>query len=213
MIDLRTYTFIDVLQPQVASFQATVSQGFLPVEGQAALFIEIGPGVAINTLTDVVLKQTNVKPGMQIVEREFGILEVHDDDQAEVRAAGEAILKELGMTEADRLKPQIVNSEMITGITSHHSMLINRMRHGDMIIANETMLVFETYPAGYALLAANEAEKAATIKILEIRAVGAFGRLHLAGSEENVRQASIAMEKVLGSLSGRSEKSSSGSDR
>lgn len=209
MIDLRTYTYIDVLQPQVAAFQATVSQGYLPIEGQAALFIEIGPGVAINSLTDVVLKQTSVKPGMQIVEREFGILEVHDFDQAEVRAAGDAILRELGMTEADRLKPQIVASEMLTGITSHHSMLINRMRHGDMIIANETLLVFETYPAGYALLAANEAEKAASIKVLEVRAVGAFGRIHLAGNEEDIREAEKAMKNVLGSLQGRTEKSGS----
>lgn len=212
MIDLRTYTYIDILQPKVASFLATVSQGFLPVEGQASLYIEIGPGIAINQLTDAVLKQTRVKPGMQIVEREFGVLEVHDFDQAEVRAAGEIILKELGMTEADRLRPQIVgNPEPITGMTSHHSMLINRVRHGDMILASETMLNFEVYPAGYALLAANEAEKAADIKILEFRAVGAFGRLQIGGTEENIRQAAIAMEKVLSSLSGRTE--SSGSDR
>ncbi|MEZ0371291.1 MAG: hypothetical protein ACAI44_19510, partial [Candidatus Sericytochromatia bacterium] len=110
MIELRTYTYIDILQPQVAAFQATISQGYLPVEGQASLFIEIAPGIAINTLTDAVLKSTRVKPGMQIVEREYGILEVHDFDQAEVRAAGETILQEIGKKETDRLKPQIVSS-------------------------------------------------------------------------------------------------------
>lgn len=211
MIELRTYTYIDILQPQVAAFQATICQGYLPVEGQASLFIEIGPGIAINTLTDAVLKSTRVKPGMQIVEREFGILEVHDFDQAEVRAAGQTILQEIGKTEANRLKPQVVSSQMITGIDSHHSMLINRMRHGDMIKAGETMFVFETYPAGYVLLAANEAEKASPIRILEIRAFGAFGRLHLAGGEEEIKEAVKAMTYALEKMEGRTE--GAGSDR
>lgn len=205
MIELRTYTFLDVLQPQVAAFQATISQGYLPVEGQASLFIEIAPGIAINTLTDAVLKNTQVKPGMQIVEREFGILEVHDFNQAEVRAAGETILSEIGAKETDRLKPQIVSSEMITGIDPHHSMLINRMRHGDMIKSGEALYVFETYPAGYVLLAANEAEKASPIKILEIRSFGAFGRLHLGGSEEEIREAAKAMTYALEKVEGRTE--------
>lgn len=211
MIDLRTYTYIDVLQPQVAAFQGTISQGFLPVEGQASLFIEIAPGIAINTITDAVLKQTGVKPGMQIVEREFGILEVHDFDQAEVRAAGNTILTQIGKSETDRLKPQIVSSQMLTGIDPLHSMLINRMRHGDMIKGGDTMFVFETYPAGYVLFAANEAEKAANIKILEIRAFGAFGRLHLAGGEEDIKEAAKAMQNALASLEGRTE--DAGSDR
>lgn len=205
MIDLRTYTYIDVLQPQVAAFQGTISQGFLPVEGQASLFIEIAPGIAINSITDAVLKQTNVKPGMQIVEREFGILEVHDFDQAEVRAAGDTMLASIGRKESDRLKPQIVAGEMITGIDPLQSMLINRMRHGDMIKGGEAMYIFETYPAGYVLLAANEAEKAANIKILEIRAFGAFGRLHLAGGEADLQEAAKAMHNALASLEGRSE--------
>lgn len=205
MIELRTYTYIDVLQPQVAAFQATISQGYLPVEGQASLFIEIGPGIAINTLTDAVLKRTKVKPGMQVVERQFGILEVHDFDQAEVRSAGDTILSELGLQENDRLKPEVVSSQMITGVAPHHSMLINRMRHGDMIKAGETLFVFETYPAGYVLLAANEAEKAAPVKILEIRAFGAFGRLHLSGGEEEIKEAVKAMTYSLEKIEGRTE--------
>lgn len=205
MIDLRTFTYIDVLQPQTASFQATISSGFLPVEGQASLFVEIAPGIAINKLTDAVLKRTSVKPGMQIVERQFGVLEVHDFDQAEVRAAGDAILEAIELEEQDRLKPEVVSNQIITGIASHQSMLINRMRHGDMITAGETMLVFETNPAGYVLLAANEAEKAAPIKILEIRAFGAFGRLHLAGGEEEIKEAVKAMTYALEKIEGRQE--------
>lgn len=205
MIELRTFTYIDILQPQVAAFQATISQGYLPIEGQASLFIEIGPGIEINRLTDVILKRTRVKPGMQIVERQFGILEVHDFDQAEVRSAGDVVLEELGMSVNDRIKPQIMTQQMITGIDPHHSMLINRMRHGDMIKAGETLFVLETYPAGYALLAANEAEKAAPLKILEIRAFGAFGRLHLAGGEDEIKEAVKAMNYSLEKMEGRVE--------
>lgn len=205
MIELRTYTYIDSLQPQVAAFQATVSQGYLPVEEQACLFIEISPGIAINTLTDAVLKQTKVKPGMQIVEREYGALEIHDFDQAEVQAAGDIILQEIGCQQSDRLKPQVVSSEMITGVSPYHSMLINRMRHGDMLKGREVLYVFETDPAGYVLFAANEAEKAAQIKILEIRATGAFGRLYLGGDEEEIKEAVKAMTYALEKIDGRSK--------
>ncbi len=201
---LRTFTYLDTLQPQVAAFQATVSRGFLPVEGQACLYLEIEPGIAVNQLTDVVLKQTRVKPGMQIVERQYGVLEVHHDDQGEVRAAGDAILETMGLSIEDRLKPKVVSSNTINNIAPHHSMLINRMRHGDMVTSGETLFVFETNPAGYALLAANEAEKAARVKILEIRASGAFGRLHLAGEEEEIKEAVKAMTHALDNLKGQS---------
>src|ERR1039457_7333710 len=79
MADLRSYIFLDSLQPQVASFFATVSQGFLPIAGQASLFVEISPGMEINRVTDVALKSTKVTPGMQIIERLYGMLEIHSD--------------------------------------------------------------------------------------------------------------------------------------
>ncbi|MFN8673961.1 MAG: hypothetical protein U0457_18010 [Candidatus Sericytochromatia bacterium] len=206
-IDLRTFVYLDVLQPQLASFLGTVSQGYLPIEGQASLYVEIGPGIAINTLTDVALKKTKVYPGMQIVERDFGVLELHSFDQGLIRAAGDAMLEEMGLKETDRLKPRLASNQIINGINEYHSMLINRMRHGDMILKMETLLVVETHPAGYALLAANEAEKAANINLLEVRAVGAFGRLYLGGSEEDINQASKAILNALESIEGRPNKS------
>src|SRR5258706_1831822 len=102
-MELRTFTFIDVLQPQLASFLQTVAQGFLPLEGQASLFVEIAPGIAINNVTDAALKATRVIPGMQIVERAYGLLEVHSFDQGEVRSAGEKILERLGLAVDGRL--------------------------------------------------------------------------------------------------------------
>ena len=182
-MDLRTLTVLDSLQPQLTGFLQTVSTGFMPLEHQASLFIEIAPGIAINRLTDIALKSTTVQPGMQIVERAYGMLEVHDPDQGQVRAATAAILEGLGLSEDDRLKPRIVSSQVITGIDGHQSQLINRMRHGDMIAANETLYILEVHPAGYAALAANEAEKASPIHLLEVITFGAFGRMWLGGHE------------------------------
>jgi hypothetical protein len=205
-IELRTFTLIDVLQPQTASFVATIARGFMPLEGQAALLVEVAPGMSINNVTDAVLKQTNVIPGMQIVERAFGMLEVHSSDQGQVRAAADAVLDHYGITAQERMKPRLMTSQTITGIQGYHTMLINRMRHGDMILEGQTMLTVEVHPAGYALLATNEAEKAANIKVLEMITFGAFGRIWLGGDEENIAQAAAAIEKVLSTIDGRENK-------
>ena len=202
-MDLRTLTVLDSLQPQLTGFLQTVSTGFMPLENQASLFVEIAPGIAINTLTDTALKATTVQPGMQIVERAYGLLEVHDHDQGQVRAAAEAVLAGLNCTESDRLKPRIVSSQVITGIHGCQSQLINRMRHGDMLAAGDSLYILEVHPAGYAALAANEAEKAAPIHLLEVITFGAFGRLWLGGSEAEIEEARKAAEAALAGLSGR----------
>jgi hypothetical protein len=74
-IEIRSYAFLDSLQPQYAAFLGTVAQGFLPLAGDASLFVEVAPGIEINRVTDVALKATSVKPGMQIIERYYGLLE------------------------------------------------------------------------------------------------------------------------------------------
>ena len=206
MIDLRTFTYVDVLQPKLAGFLQTISQGYQPLENQAVLYVEVAPGISINQVTDVCLKRTTVQPGMQIVERAFGVLEVHHFDQGQIRAAGQAILDYYGIQETDRLKPKILTTQIITGIAGHQAMLINRMRHGDLIAENETLYVMECHPAGYALIAANEAEKAAPVNLLEMRGVGAFGRLYLGGSEDVIREAAKAVEECLNSIDGRENK-------
>src|SRR6516162_1900134 len=183
-MELRALTFLDVLQPQLAGFLQTVSQGLLPLEGQAALVVEIAPGIAINALTDVALKQARVTPGMQIVERAYGLLELHAFDQGAVRAAAAAILGRLGLAETDRLAPRVLSREIITGVDAHQSSMINRMRHGQMLAAGQTLYTLEVHPAGYAAIAANEAEKRAAISVLELVTFGAVGRLWLGGDEE-----------------------------
>lgn len=203
-MDLRTFSYIDILQPQVTGFLQTVSPGFQPLEQQAALFVEIAPGIAINAVTDAALKRSSVMPGMLIVERAYGVLELHHFDQGQVREAGHAILDHLGVSLAQRMKPRIVSTEIITGIEGYQAQLINRMRHGNMLCENEALYLLEVQPAGYAMLAANEAEKAATINVLEFLSFGAFGRVWLGGKEDEIREAAQAAERALQSLDGRS---------
>jgi len=202
-MDLRTYAFLDHLQPQLTGFLQTVASGFMPREQQAALFVEIAPGIAINQLTDRALKATSCQPGLQIVERAYGMIELHDFDQGQVRAAGAAMLDELGLHEEERLKPRIISSQIITGIDGHQSQLINRMRHGDMIVSGQSLYILEVHPAGYAALAANEAEKASPIHLLEVITFGAFGRMWLGGMESEIEEARKAAEGVLADLAGR----------
>ena len=206
MAELRCYTFLDSLQPQYASFLASVAQGFLPTPGQASLFIEIAPGMDIMRVTDVALKATDVRPGMLIIERLYGMLEVHSDSQADVRQAGRAILESLGLKEDDRIKPELVSSQVIRNITDYHTQLINRSRHGDMILPGQTLYVMEVAPAGYAALAANEAEKAANINILEVRAFGSFGRVYLGGEERDIDVGHRAAEQAIRDVTGRQGK-------
>jgi ethanolamine utilization microcompartment shell protein EutS len=202
-IDLRCFTYIDVLQAQTAGFLGTVSSGYPPLTGQASLFIEVAPGMDINVVTDIALKRTSCTPGMQIVERQYGALELHHYDQGQVRAAGEEILAALDLKLSDRLQARVVSGQTITGTTGYHSQLVNRMRHGNFLNEGSTLYVLETYPAGYALLATNEAEKAAKIDVLEIRSFGAFGRVYLGGDEANIQEAAKAALAALAQIDGR----------
>ena len=194
-VSLRTYAFIDRLQPQCAAHIAATCQGDVPLAGNAELFIEMAPGNEVFHVADVALKAADVKPALQIIEREFGLLELHSSSQAEVLAAGAAVLAELGLTEDDRVKPEIASAQFITNVHPYQAQLLNKFRKGALLIPGQSLFVLEISPAAYAGLAANEAEKAADIAVVEIRAVGRFGRVFLAGTESDVasaRDAAIA---------------------
>lgn len=202
-IELRSYVFLDRLQPQHAAYMGTVALGFLPLPGDASLWIEISPGIEINRIMDIALKSTSVRPGVQVVERLYGLLEVHSSNQGDTRTAGKAILETLGVKERERLKPYVISSQIIRNIDPHHTQLINRTRRGQMILAGQTLYVMEVQPAAYAALAANEAEKAALINILEIQAVGSFGRLYLGGEERDILAGSSAALAAIDNVVGR----------
>ena len=202
-ITLRTYVFLDNLQDQLAGFIGTTARGFLPVGGVAALFIETAPGLVVNRLTDVALKATAATPGIMVVERSFGLLEVHHRDQGQVRRAGQAVLEHLGVAETDRLKPRVISEETIRSVEPYHAQIINRMRFGDMIIAGDSLFILEVEPAGYVAFAANEALKAARVKLVDASLFGAYGRLYLSGAEAQIDAAAEAARHAIGSLEGR----------
>ncbi len=204
-VELRSYVYLDNLQPQHAAYIGTVALGFLPLPGDASLWIEVSPGIEINRITDVALKSAVVRPGVLFVERLYGLLEIHSSKQGETKAAGRAILDFLGVTQKDCLKPQVVSSQIIRNIDANQAQLINRNRRGQMILAGETLYVLEVQPAAYASIAANEAEKAASINILQINAVGSFGRLYLGGQERDIIAAANAVLVALENLPGRRE--------
>lgn len=202
-VELRSYVYLDRLQSQHAAYIGTVALGFLPLPGDASLWIEISPGIEINRITDVALKSAVVRPGVQFVERLYGLLEIHSKRQGEVRAAGKAILEALGVDQRDGLKPKVVSSQIIRNIDAYQAQLINRNRRGQLLLEGQTLYVLEVQPAAYAALAANEAEKAALINILQVTAVGSFGRLYLGGEERDILAGSAAALTAIESVAGR----------
>jgi ethanolamine utilization microcompartment shell protein EutL len=199
---LRTFVFLDSLQPQLAAHICTTCRGYYPVPGVASLFVEIAPGMGIHRMIDVALKQTSVQPATLVVERAYGMLEVHSEDKGEVRTAGEAILAEMGAKEGDRMKPKIISSTIIRAIEPMHAMILDRIRFGSMIEPGQSLFILETEPAAYVAFAANEAEKAANIKLVDVTPFGAFGRLYLAGTEADIDAAAKAALDALASITG-----------
>ena len=202
-VTLRTYVFIDDLQPQLAAFIGTTARGFLPVAGVASMFIETAPGLIINRIMDVALKATRCTPAIMVVERAFGLLEIHDFDKGQVRLGGQAVLDYLELEEKERVKPRVVSDQVIRAVEPYHAQLINKIRYGDMLIAGESLLILETEPAGYIAFACNEALKAARVKLIDAQLFGAFGRLYLSGPEAQIDAARDAAIGGLGALAGR----------
>ncbi|BFM40897.1 hypothetical protein [Synechocystis sp. LKSZ1] len=202
-LELRSYVYLDSLQPQHAAYIGTVAVGFLPLPGDCSLWVEVSPGIEINRITDIALKSAVVRPGVLFVERLYGLLEIHSSNQGEVRAAGQAILQYLGARPHDCLKPQVVSSQIIRNIDAYQAQLINRNRRGQMLLAGQTLFVLEVQPAAYASLAANEAEKAALINILQVSSIGSFGRLYLGGEERDILAGSRAALAAIENAPGR----------
>ncbi|HDD55432.1 MAG TPA: hypothetical protein ENG59_04250 [Chloroflexi bacterium] len=199
---LRVYCYLDRMQSEVAAFVGTITQGDLPVEGMASLYVEMSPGNEVFRMVDIAVKATEAKPGAQVVEREFGMFEVHSLNQAAVLESGQIVLDRLGLVKEDRIKPSVYSSNLITRVDPYQAQLLNRWRRGSMLVAGETLFVLEVAPAAYIMLAANEAEKKTNVKIIHIASVGRFGRMWMSGTESEMvtaRDAAIqAMENVEG---------------
>jgi len=194
---IRSYIFVDQLQPKTMCYLGTFARGFLPRRNMAAIVIEVAPGLEIENLTDVAIKTVDIKPGILVVERQYGYLEFHAYSSASVRAAGDAVLDHLNATAADAMKPEVLASQIVKRVDNYHAFLINRNKSGSMILPGESLFVLEMQPASYAIIAANEAEKASDIKIVDYRMMGATGRVYLSGPESEVRAAARAAESAL----------------
>ncbi|MEJ2430674.1 MAG: hypothetical protein P8075_17415 [Deltaproteobacteria bacterium] len=203
---LRAYCYLDRMQPQYAGFRGTVTQGDLPVEGMASLFIEVAPGNVVFQLVDVAVKATEARPGSQVVEREFGMFEIHSHSQEAVLSAGATVLSQAGLKESDRIKPSVASLQIITNVDSYQAQLLNRRRSASMLVTGETLFVMEVAPAAYINLAANEAEKRATIKLIEVVSVGRFGRMWMSGTEAEMLTARAAAVSIIESMEGREGK-------
>lgn len=200
---LRVYCYIDRMQPQYAAFNGTVTQGDLPVEGMAELFVEVAPGNVVFRLVDIAVKATEARPGAQIVEREFGMFEIHSHSQEAVLRAGAVVLDQSGLNETDRIKPKVASVQMITNVDPYQAQLLNRFRRGSMLVPGETLFVMEVAPAAYISIAANEAEKRANIKLIHVVQVGRFGRMWMSGTEAEMLTARDAGVAVIENMEGR----------
>ena len=189
MVELRSYVYLDRLQPQFAAFVGANARGYIPIPGMAATMVEISPGVLINNVADAALKAANVRPGMMVVERHFGVLEFHSQAQADVKHAGNAVLKTLGLKLEDRVKPKILSSQIIHKVNPYHAQMVNVSRLCSMLLPRQDLYILEVQPAAYITLAANEAEKSSPITLVDCRTYGAVGRLYLGGKQSDVERA------------------------
>jgi hypothetical protein len=195
--ELRTYAFIDSMCPQYAAFLGSELEGDVPIAGMAQLIIELSPGSGVYSLLDSALKQTNVRPGLQTVEREFGLVEVHSESVEDVQEAGEALLSACGLDIADRSRPNIVSSSVVTKVTPYQAQLINKYRKGSLLVPSQSLYILEVEPAAYIALAANEAEKATEMTLVHFNPIGRYGRAFIAGSETQIHMARKAAEEAI----------------
>lgn len=204
-MQLRTYLLIDQMQPQYGALTGKTMQGEIPVEGMAEIYIETAPASDIYRVMDIALKTTDVRAGALAVEREYGSLEIHSRHQESVQVAGRQALEVLGLTENDRMKPEILSSLLISNVDAFEAQLINRTSFGGLLLAGQTLCVLEVLPAAYIVLAANEAEKAANITLVNYTPRGRSGRLYFSGTDAEVRQARDAAIKAIEALPGRAK--------
>jgi ethanolamine utilization microcompartment shell protein EutL len=201
-ITIRALVQIDNLQPKFAAFNGATVQGSVPLSGDTVLIGEFAPGNGVFTLIDRALKASSVEATTQLVEREFGFFILRSPSNAEVSAARDAILAELGQTMSDRQKPYVTSTQTITSVEPYQAQLLNKWRKGALLVPGQTLGILECAPAAYITIAANEAEKAAEIDIVEVRAVGRFGRLFISGSEDSVAQAMEAAQRAIEAVDG-----------
>ena len=201
-VTIRALMQINNLQPKFAAYNGATVQGSVPLSGDTVLIGEFAPGNGVFRLIDRALKASSVEASSQLVEREFGFFILRSPSNAEVSAARDAILDELGAAINDRVKPSVASTQIITSVEPYQAQLLNKWRKGSLVVPGQTLGIIECAPAAYISIAANEAEKSAEIDIVEVRAVGRFGRLFISGSENSVETAVAAASAAVEAVDG-----------
>lgn len=204
-ITIRALMQIDNLQPKFAAYNGATVQGSVPLSGDTVLIGEMAPGNGVFSLIDRALKASSVEATTQLVEREFGFFILRSPSNAEVTAARDAILAELGSTMSDRVKPTVASTQIITSVEPYQAQLLNKWRKGALLVPGQTLGILEVAPAAYISIAANEAEKSAEIDIVEVRAVGRFGRMFISGTENSVSTAMEAATRAIEAVDGKAQ--------
>jgi len=202
-LTIRALMQIDRLQPKFAAYNGATVQGSIPLAGDTVLIGELAPGNEVFRLIDIALKASRCEATSQIVEREFGFFILRSPFNAQINAAREAILSELNMQLTDRIKPAVESTQIITSVEPYQAQLLNKWSAGSLIVPGQTLGIIECSPAAYISIAANEAEKSALIDIVQVRAVGRFGRLFIAGREDDIKTAIEAACAALEDVEGR----------
>ena len=208
MSELRVYLLIESLRRQFAAYMAspTRGRGYVPIEGMHSLIIEMAPALAIHRVMDLAVKSVpEAEPGMLYVERQFGILELHDENLERLKRAGQSVLEGIGAKAADQLKPRVLYTDIVEDVTDQHAVILNRNREASMILPGESLLLVEIVPALFAAVAANEAEKAApSATLVDCQMIGASGRLFISGERESITKARDHILNMLAAIPGRS---------
>ena len=201
MTELRVYLRIETLRRQFAAYMGspTRGRGYVPLEGMHSLIVEIAPALAIHRVIDFALKSVpDAEPGMLYVERQFGILELHSMEAADLEAAGRAILDGIGHKATDQLRPHVLYTDIIEDVTDRHAVITNRNRDASMMLPGECLLLVEMVPALFAAAAANEAERAAPkLTLVDCQMIGASGRVFMSGAKADCE---IARDTILATL-------------
>ncbi len=207
MTELRVYLPIESLGRQFAAYMGspTRARGYVPLEGMHSLIVEIAPALAIHRVADFALKSVpNAEPGMLYVERQFGILELHATEMADLEAAGRAILDGIGARASDQLRPHVLYTDIVSEITDQHAVILNRNRDASMILPGECLLLVEMVPALFAAVAANEAERASpNLTLVDCQMIGASGRVFMSGTIADAERARDRILTTLATIEGR----------
>ncbi len=207
MTELRVYLPIRDLQPQFAAYMSTPlrGRGYPPFKGQHSLIIEVAPALAIHRIADLALKESpDMEPGILYTERQFGLLELHADDFAELDRAGRAILNGINASPGDQLAPKVLFHDIIDDLSDQHAIILNRSRDASILVPDQSLLIYEMTPALFACVSANEAERAAPNAVInDVQMIGASGRVFMSGSHDDMVSAQDAITGTLEGVEGR----------